>query len=113
MLGLVLFTQGIVAVNACASFSPARAYSMDQHDDAAMHCHEDSTPNSNACLSHCTQFDQISVDQHQMPPMAPPVMIGRISVQPGANHIPRAFSQDRLALNTGPPIPILFCSLLN
>lgn len=115
MLGLVLFAQGIVAANACVApgASPARAYSMAQQNDEAMPCHGEETPNANACLSHCTQSDQISVDQHEAPIAAPASVIAWASIQPPAQRIRPTISYDHLALNTGPPIPIRFCSLLN
>jgi hypothetical protein len=115
MLGLVLFAQGIVAANACVAptASPAQAYSMAQTDDEAMPCHEEEIPNSNACLSHCTQSDQISVDQHHIPVAAPVSVIAWASSQPQAQHISFSFSPEHLALDTGPPIPIRFCTFLN
>lgn len=113
MLVLVLFAQGIVAANACVASSPAQAYTMEQHDDAAMPCHEEETPNANACLSHCTQSDQVSVDQQHTPIHAPVSVIAWASIQPQAQHIPPVIYSAPLALDTGPPIPIRFCSFLN
>lgn len=113
MLVLVLFAQGIVAANACVASSPAQAYSMEQHDDDAMPCHEEETPNANACLSHCTQSDQVSVDQHDAPIHAPVSVIAWANTQPQAQHTPSVTYSEPLALDTGPPIPIRFCSLLN
>jgi len=113
MLVLVLFAQGIIAANACVAPSPAQAYSMAQQDDEAMPCHEEEIPNANACLSHCTQSDQISVDQHHVPFAAPLSVIAWASSQPQTQHIRPAASFEHLALDTGPPIPIRFCSFLN
>jgi len=115
MLGLVLFAQGMVAANACVapSASPAQAYSMTEQDDETMPCHEEEAANANVCLSHCTQSDQISLDQHHMPLAAPVSVIAWVSVQPQAQHFRPAISFEHLALDTGPPIPIRFCSLLN
>lgn len=115
MLGLVLFTQGIVAANACIAptASPMQAYTMALQDDAAMPCHEEETPNANACLEHCTQSDQISVDQHHIPVAAPVSVIAWASSQPQAQQIRPVTSPEHLALDTGPPIPIRFCSFLN
>jgi hypothetical protein len=113
MLVLVLFAQGIVAANACVASSPAQAYTMAQQDEEAMPCHEEETPNANACLSHCTQSDQISADQHEAPVAAPTSVIAWASIQPQAQHLHPTFSPQPLALDTGPPIPIRFCSLLN
>ena len=113
MLVLVLFAQGIVAANACVAFSAAQAYSMAMQDDEAMPCHEEEIPNANACLSHCTQSDQISVDQHNVPLAAPVSVLAWASIQPQEQHFRPAMSFEHLALDTGPPIPIRFCSLLN
>jgi len=115
MLGLVLFAQGIVAANACVapSASPAQAYSMVQQDDEAMPCHEEEIPNANICLSHCTQSDQISVDQHSVPLAAPVSVIAWVIRQPQAQRVRTSFSPEYLALDTGPPLSIRFCSFLN
>jgi len=115
MLGLVLFTQGVIAANACdlPSASPAQAYDVAQQDEDAMPCHEEETSNANVCLSHCTQSDQISVDQHQAPlAMSTAVVLHVVEPQPTQRILP-ATSFEQLALDTGPPIPIRFCSLLN
>lgn len=115
MLGLALFVQGVVAANACIlpSAGPAQAYDMVQQDDEAMPCHEEEVANSNACLMHCTQSDQVSVDQHEVPLAAPVGVVLRVSELPQAQSIRPAASFEHLALDTGPPIPIRFCSLLN
>jgi hypothetical protein len=113
MLVLLLFAQGIVAVNACVASSPTQAFSMAEQGDEAMPCHDEEIPNTNACLSHCTQPDQISVDQHHMPLTAPVSVIAWASIQPQAQHIPPVIYSEHLALDTGPPIPIRFCSFLN
>ena len=115
MLVLVLFAQGVVAANACVAptASPTQAFGMVQQDDEAMPCHETEVPNANACLSHCTQFDQISVDQLHMPVIAPANVIAWASTQPPTQHVRPAISPEHLVLDTGPPIPIRFCSFLN
>lgn len=115
MLGLVLFAQGVVAANACVApiAGPAQVYSMAQQDEGAMPCHDEERPNANACLSHCTQSDQISVDQHHAPIAAPVSVIAWASIQPQVQQIRPATSFEYLALDTGPPIPIRFCSFLN
>lgn len=114
MLGLVLFAQMIVAANACVApgASPMRAYTMAQQDDEAMPCHQHTTPNANLCLAHCTQADQISMDQHHMPVAAPANVIAWIGLQPQVEFHPVIFPE-HLVPDTGPPIPIRFCSLLN
>jgi hypothetical protein len=115
MLVLVLFAQGIVAANACVAptASPGQAYTMAQQDDEAMPCHEEENSNANACLAHCTQSDQISVDQHNVPLAAPVSVIVWVSNQPPAQHIRPVIFPEHLVLDSGPPIPIRFCSFLN
>jgi hypothetical protein len=115
MLGLVLFAQGIIAANACVASeaNPVQAYSMSQQDDEAMPCHEEESPNANACLVHCTQADQISVDQAHLPIAAPVSVIAWVSSLPHAQPIRQRISIEHLVLDTGPPIPIRFCSFLN
>ncbi len=113
MLGLVLFAQGIVAANACVapSASPVQAYSIEQNA-GAMPCHEKETTNANACLGHCTQPDRISVDQHNVPIAAPVSVASWVTIRLQAQSMRPANSPEYLALNTGPPISIRFCSFL-
>lgn len=115
MLGLVLFAQGVVAANACVApaAGPVQAYFTAQQDSEAIPCHEEEVSNANACLSHCTQSDQISGDQHGAPLAAPVSVVAWASTQPQEQHIRSAISSEHLVLDTGPPIPIRFCSLLN
>lgn len=114
MLGLVLFAQGVVAANACVvpGASPAQAY-VAAADDESMPCHEEEAPNANACLTHCTQSDQISADQHEAPIAAPVSVIAWASNLPPTQIIHVFTSPGHLVLDTGPPIPIRFCSFLN
>lgn len=117
MLVLVLFAQGIVAASACIApdVGPAQAYAID-HDSGqheAAFCHDEEIPNANACLTHCTQSDQISVDQHEAPVAAPVSMAAWIISPPQVQHIRPATPHEHLALDTGPPLSIRFCSLQN
>ena len=115
MLLLVLFAQGIIAANACVALnaSPVQAYSMAQQDDEVMPCHQVKVPNANACLVHCTQSDQISADQHHLPVATPVSVIAWVSSLPPVQHIRPAIVTEHLVLDTGPPIPIRFCTFLN
>jgi hypothetical protein len=85
---------------------------MAQQDDEAMPCHMAKTHNANACLVHCTQSDQISVDQHHMPVAAPVSDVFRVIPQPQIEHSRTSVFPEHLVLDTGPPIPIRFCSFL-
>lgn len=121
MLGLVLFAQGVVAANACIApnAGPTQAYVIGQNDngtqrtDEAAPCHEEEIPNANACLTHCTQSDQISADQQPVWAAAP-ITVASLQVPVAQDRHNRLTEvPERLVLNTGPPLTILFCSFLN
>lgn len=114
MLGLMLFAQGIVAANACVApnASPVQAYSLSQ-DDGVVPCHETEIPNANACLMHCDQTGQISVDQHNTTVAAPVSVVAWLAPFPQIQHERPAISSEHAVPDTGPPIPIRFCSFLN
>lgn len=112
MFGLVLFAQGVVVANACdvVRGSISQAFAAKEREASAMHCHE-ATPskNANACLAHCTQGDQISVDQVAPVFIAPNAVTLLVDVPTHALVTPSYFTS-RIALNTGPPASIRFCS---
>ena len=114
MLVLVLFAQGMIAASACNSpaASPEQAYVIAHPDDETMPCHEAKNHNANACLVHCTNADQINADQHQLPVSAPANVIAWVSSLPQPEPVQPAISSQPLVLDTGPPIPIRFCSFL-
>ncbi|TXT25302.1 MAG: hypothetical protein FD134_1113 [Gallionellaceae bacterium] len=114
MLALVLFAQGVVAASACVDpdAGPAQAYAVAQGEGAAP-CHEEEISNANACLSHCTQPDQISADQHDAPVAPPTGVIGWASARPPATDIRQLAAAEQIAPDTGPPLSIRFCSFLN
>lgn len=114
LLALVLFAQGIVAASACLTpdAGPVQAYAAAQDDEAAP-CHEEAITNSNACLAHCTQADQVSADQHSSLLAAPAGVIGWASARPPAMGSRQIAAADRIVPDTGPPLPIRFCSFLN
>jgi hypothetical protein len=111
MLGLLLFAQGVVAANACnaADGNVTQAFAVSQADEPAMHCHEEDVPNANACFVHCTQGDQVSVDQVAPVFVAPGVVTLVVDVPAPASAASTYFTS-RVALNTGPPVSIRFCS---
>lgn len=120
MLGLVLFGQGVVAANACVTpdASAVHAFSAAaMADDMAMdscHEHEDQLPNANACLSHCTQSDQINADQ-PLAALTSPIGVAEL-VLPQAEARTVSFPKSRvehLVYTGDPPIPIRFCTFLN
>lgn len=117
LLALALFVQGVVTAHACAPLAAPPAPAMAAMPDSeSMPCHEGVThkhlaPGADNCLTHCSQADQISVDQHEAP--AAPINAIVVSIQPPVQHIASPVTPQYVALDTGPPIPIRFCSLLN
>ncbi len=114
MLGLVLFAQGIVAANACMTpgAGPAQAFAVVEVDETGP-CHDEEVSNSNACLAHCTQADQVGSDQHLLQLALPASVIGWVSTQPQIKDAGQIALSSLVVLDTGPPLPIRFCSLLN
>lgn len=111
MLGLVLFTQGVVAVYACASpdASPAQAYVSDQAASAMPPCHQQNS--ANACLAHCTQSDQASASQ-TTPLAVPAAIVSHVAIIPVIQHSYKTPYPEYVVLNSGPPLAIRFCSFL-
>lgn len=112
MLGLVLFTQGVVAVYACATpdAGPVQAYVGDQDASAMMPgCHQQN--NANACLAHCTQSDQASAGQG-VPLMVPAATASHVVIVPVVQRSYQTPYPEHVALNSGPPLAIRFCSFL-
>lgn len=118
LLALALFAQGVFAAHACILPATAPAPVMaDMSELDLMPCHEtmtgeNATSGKNACLTHCTQADQVGVDQHEAP-AAPTSVIAWANIQPQVQHIASPITSQHVTLDTGPPIPIRFCSLLN
>lgn len=116
LLALTLFTQGVLAAHACVSAQASAAHGvLMQAQDAmeAMPCcprHAD-TQGANECLVHCTQSDQVNLDQYEL--IALPVTAVVLQV---AMPLPERRTALRdvapLALNSGPPLSILYCSFL-
>ncbi|MBI5657996.1 MAG: hypothetical protein HZC43_00225 [Nitrosomonadales bacterium] len=114
MLVLALFAQGVAAASECATPAdgPAQAFAIAQ-DEGAAPCHDEEIANANACLVHCTQADQIGADQHTLQLAAPAGVIGWASAQPQAISALPVVVAGLIAPDTGPPLPIRFCSFLN
>lgn len=112
MLLAALATQSILAAHACIEVdaSAANALAMEAKQ-LSMPCHESAKLNANECLMHCTASDQLSQDAHT--PVAVPVenIVLRVAL-PQLKHLVHVSNQSPLALNTGPPRSILFCSFL-
>ncbi len=111
MLGLVLFAQGVVAANACdvVRGNISQAFASQETEAMEMHCHDETATNTNACFVHCTQGDQVGVDQIS------PVFVASTNVTllvdiPAQTVTAPSYFTSRAALNTGPPASIRFCS---
>lgn len=118
LVGVVVFAQGMMAADVyaipSASVRTAAVVMPAQETMSAMPCHEDKVkaPSVGGCLTHCSQADQVNAD-HQVPFAAP---IGTASwnvAAPAAERVSRAVIRLREVADTGPPLPIRFCSFLN
>ncbi len=112
MLVAVLFAQGILAAHACVAptASAAQALSMESVSEA-MPCHETKKINANECLMHCTQADQVNLDQQHIVSVAVNEAVSFVAI-PLVQHKITTLEYSPLALNTGPPLSIRFCSFL-
>ena len=111
MLGLVLFAQGVVAANACdvVRGNIVQAFASPETAATEMHCHDETTTNTNACFVHCTQGDQVGVDQISPAFVASNTATLIVAIPAPTITAPSYFTS-RVALNTGPPVSIRFCS---
>lgn len=107
LMVLVLFAQGVLSNSVYA----APAIKTTAHEQHAMACHEQQAPATSACLTHCSQADQISID-HAVS-LAAPVSVATWQVTlPSVQRVAPGMPRQRVVLDTGPPIPIRFCSFL-
>jgi hypothetical protein len=105
MMALVLFAQGVVSASVYAAPAPAL------HERHSAACHEKQAPASSICLAHCSQADQIGLDHGAA--LAAPVSTASWQVSlPPVQRIALRIPRQQVALDTGPPIPIRFCSFL-
>ena len=112
MLLVAFFAQGILAAHACVApdASAVQTFAMPA-DVGAMSCHEAEAIISNECLMHCTQSDQVNLDHHTMAAAPAGVVILHIAM-PQLQRQALTLAHTPLPLNTGPPLPIRFCSFL-
>lgn len=126
-LAAVLFAHGVIAAHACVlpSMSPTQAFVTQDATKQPCNQHVITTSseqypivqqlavkmNGNACLTSCTQTDQINVDHHN-------VTVAHVST---TNFLPATLPVQCMAsvfipsyqvLNTGPPVTIRFCTFL-
>lgn len=111
MLGLALFAQGVVAANACDVLrgNATQAFAVEAIEAEEMPCHDAVSSNANACLAHCTQGDQVSVDQSS-PVFVAPNVVTLVVDAPAQVAVSPSYVTAHAALNTGPPVSIRFCS---
>jgi hypothetical protein len=112
-LALVIFSQYAIAAQACNALKamPTAAFGQVTHH----HCHdEENSANPNACLMHCLQGDQVPASQEASPVVQFDAMPAEIAVLAWTAAWPSLPSQPLiLAVDSGPPIPILYCRFLN
>jgi len=110
LLAVVLFAQGILAAHACVEPLAGAAQSLSsQQATGAMHCHEATKVNANECLMHCTQSDQVNLDQHDMTALPVQEVVLHVVKQPLQQRLVTA-AYTPAVLNSGPPLSISFCS---
>jgi hypothetical protein len=112
-LALAVFSQFAIMAQACPTLdaAPAAAFNQAEH----RHCHdEENRTNPNACLMHCLQGDQAPVSHEAAPLVQFAAMPSETPVPAITSAWPSLPSQPLiLAVDSGPPIPILYCRFLN
>jgi hypothetical protein len=107
-----LFAQGTLAAHACVLSSDVavNVHAMETVAEA-MPCHMAESGNANACLIHCTQDNQVNLDQHSI--FALPMTEAILHVaMPQIQHKGVTAVISPVALNIGPSLSIRFCSFL-
>lgn len=109
MLVAAIFTQGILVAHACVTPANSAVHALTVAE--AMPCHEIEVSNANACLMHCTQSDQVNLDQQTVAAISVSENMLRVAMPPG-QQILLSPAHTPLPLNSGPPLSIRFCSFL-
>jgi hypothetical protein len=107
MMALVLFAQGFMATSGYAA-PEAKPVGHQHH---LMTCHEKQEPATSTCLTHCSQADQISLD-HAAAHAVPAGVASWQVTMPPVQRFSLRIALQQAAPDTGPPIPIRFCSFL-
>ena len=113
ILAIYLLGIGITSVQACTSIMTATA-AFTQSEMPA--CHQHNLPNKNACQMHCLQNSQTANSQSQLNVEGTAdvaVLVTHHSFFYLAEHSHRTQPIGIVAMNAGPPIPILYCRFLN
>lgn len=112
MLAAALFAQGILAAHACVAPDASAVQALSMETVAAeMPCHEAAKPNANECLMHCTQSDQVNLDQQHPVAVHVDEVVLHVAM-PTVRHKIQAIQYSLLPLDTGPPLSIRYCSFL-
>ncbi len=127
LMAVVLVTQWVLPASAYAAapaVSPGVSVSTDVSVSSAlpastgmapatgMPCH-DQAAGASACLTHCSQADQVRLDHAQMPAMPAAVAVWHVALPPVSGLPGRAVAPAEPHPGASPPLPILYCSLLN
>ncbi len=104
MMALVLFAQGFMATS---GYAAPEAKPVGH----SMTCHEKQEPATSTCLTHCSQADQISLDHAAAHAVPAGVASWQVTL-PQVQHFSLRIARQQAAPDTGPPIPIRFCSFL-
>lgn len=113
LMALALFAQGVITPGAYAAAAvPAHASSATGHAAAArgMPCH---AKPGGACLVHCSQADQASLDHAQLAALPVSIAVWHAATPPAPNVPYPAWVQGEPRPGASPNLPILYCSLLN
>lgn len=112
LLGVALLVQGSLAAHACVTPVVSAGYALStQSAEAAMPCHQAEKLNANLCLIHCTESDQVNLDQHIIAAVAVNEIVLHVAMPPLSYDV-FDLVHSPLVLNTGPPLTIRFCSFL-
>jgi len=109
MLVAALFTQGVLVAHACVA--PAVRTVQMMSNAGAMLCHEPENSNVYACLMHCSQPDQVNLDQQTVAAISVNENMLRVAMKPVPQDVLIA-ARTLVPLNCGPPLAIRFCSFL-
>jgi hypothetical protein len=114
-LALAIFSQFAIVAQACSTIQAMPEAAFMQAEQR--HCHDEenrTNPDPNACLMHCLQGDQMPVSSETAPVVQFAAMLSEMPVPAITSAWPSLPSQPLiLAVDSGPPIPILYCRFLN
>lgn len=124
MLALAFFTQGILSAHACVSADASAAHAvtsavhevqalqarLDETGADEMPCHHANKLNANECLTHCTQSDQFFQDHVQLSALPVSVAVLQVALPPVHDSKKTNIPLQHLALDSGPPLSILYCT---